>query len=148
MRKLRIAFSKKEKSDRLLAKLNELHEAGEVVEAQYEAMKEEYSTFLEQAEADLSALQSELKERLERSESELSRQKQELENLEVRIKVGELSSEHSRRQENRLRRQTEKLETEVKELTRLLAAASSEDLGGFIDVPLQRGRRPTRKRRH
>ena len=147
MRKLQIAFSKTEKGKRLLAKLEELRQSEDVTEAQYDAMKDEYSTFLEGAEEELETLRNDLQLRRDRAQEEHDRLKQELDNLEVRIKVGELPGDRSHRQESRLRRQVEKREAQVVELTQLCGASSSEDLGGQIDVPIQRGRKSDRRRK-
>ncbi|MBE0635258.1 CdvA-like protein [Candidatus Bipolaricaulota bacterium] len=146
MRKLQIAFSKTEKGKRLLENLEELHQNQEVTEAQFDAMKSEYSTFLKEAETELETLQKELQQRHDTAVKEHERFKQELANLEIRIKVGELPGGGSQRQETRLRKQVVNLEAQVEELTRLIAASSSEDLGGHIDVPIQQGLKLGRRR--
>jgi len=147
MRKLRIAFSKKEKGEQLLSKLEELEEEGELEDAQYETMKEEYGQLLGEGNSEIKGIKEGLTKTLEATREELESYSQELKNLEVRIKVGELSTDKSRRQEKKLRTKVEKLKQKAEDLESLLSASSSDDLGGFIDIPSRKkaaGR--TRKR--
>lgn len=56
MRKLRIAFSKREKAEKLLANLEELKEKEEVGDERYGLMKEEYERLREEGELEVEAL--------------------------------------------------------------------------------------------
>lgn len=56
MRKLRIAFSKREKAEKLLANLEEIKGKEEVGEERYGLMKEEYARLLKEGELEIDAL--------------------------------------------------------------------------------------------
>ncbi len=147
MRKLRIAFSKKEKAARLLANLEELKESGEIDEERYGLMKQEYEQLAHEGEIELSGLRDEIQRELDTTRKELGLYEKERENVELRIKVGELSADQAVRQERRAQGKTRKLEQKIEGQEKLLTADSSEDVGGYIDFPLGsrgRGGRPRR----
>jgi len=110
MRKLQIAFSKKEKAQRLLTNLKQLQET-------------EDEKLSRQAEAARTRLELTSKEH---------------EDLKVRIRVGELDEKRNARRLAKLEKTVERLSTELEQFENLLNATSSEELGGFLDIPLQR----------
>jgi len=90
MRRLQLAFSKKEKAEKLLPNLENLKKEGSIDDDQYEAMRNEYISLLEEGKSEISAIKDELTQTLEASRTDLEAFTQELKNLQVRIKVGEL----------------------------------------------------------
>ncbi len=147
MRKLRVAFSKKEKAARLLANLEELKASSEIDEEQYGVMKQEYEQLAHEGEIELSGLHDEIQRELDATRKELGLYEKERENVELRIKVGELSADQAVRQERRAQGKTRKLEQKIESQEKLLAAESSEDVGGYIDVSVGPRRRSGRLRR-
>ena len=142
-----MAFSKKEKAARLLEKLEELRAAGEVDDEQFGLMKEEYEQLAREGDIELEGLRGELERDIEAARKELALYEKERANVELRIKVGELSAKEAVRQERRAQGKTRKLEVRIEDLEKLLAAESSEDTGGFIDVPVKGRRGPRRRTR-
>ena len=147
MRKLQIAFSKREKAKKLLANLEELKVKKEIEEERYGLMKEEYERLRKEGELELEAIRDELTRELEASRKELEVYQEELKNLELRIKVGELSADRFIKQEKRTRGKAKRLEQQIENLEELLKAEASEDVGGFVDVPVKGRARAQRFRR-
>jgi len=138
MRKLQIAFSKKEKGSRLLANLEQLKESGDVPEERFQALHEEYSALRVEGEEEIAQITDRIEQQAETCGARLETTSAELEDLEVRIRVGELDEKKNARRLKNLRRTVERLNKERQELDELLNATSSEDLGGFLDIPLKR----------
>lgn len=134
MKRLQIAFSKKEKAEGLLANLEGLKEEGHVEDDQYEALKGEYTGLLEEGNSEIEAIKEELRGRLEARRQNLDTHTQELKSLEARIKVGEIPKERYEGKVERTRSKVEDLQEEIANLEGLLQADSSADVGGFIDV--------------
>jgi len=143
MKKLRIAFSKKEKGEQLLGKLEELKEKGEVEDEQYEKKKEHYARLVEEGQLELEAIKDGLSSKLEALKRELESYPDSLKDLKLESKVGEISASRYMRQEQRIRRKVQKLRREINDLELLVKAETANEAGGFIDVPLERrvGRR-------
>jgi len=137
MKKLRIALSKKEKAEQLLSKLEKLQERDEVDAAHYEALEEEYTALLDEGNAEFEKITQKLSERLAKCRDHLGAYAQEQADLEVRIKVGELSEKKNRGRLKKLRKRVRRLEKQVEKLETLVNATSSKELGGFVDIPLK-----------
>lgn len=140
MNRLQIAFSKKEKAEKLLPNLENLKKEGSIDDEQYEAMKSEYTSLLEAGKSEISAIKDELTGTLEASRTDLEAFTQELKNLQVRIKVGELPAAQYERRVQKTRSKIEDLKKKITETEKLLQARSSTDVGGFIDVQLGKKR--------
>jgi len=138
MRKLRIAFSKLEKGEQLLSRLNELKENDEVETDPYEKKKEQYERLIEEGKLEVDAIKGALSTKLEALRKDLEKYPQELKDLELKSKVGEIPASSYMRQDQRIRNRIKKLEDEVRETEQLLAAETAEDAGGFIDIPLEK----------
>jgi len=138
MRKLRIAFSKREKGEQLLTRLNELQANGEVEEAAYEKKKEQYERLIEEGSLEVDAIKGALSTKLDALRKDLEKFPQELKDLELKSKVGEIPASTYMRQDQRIRARIKKLEDDARNTEQLLAAESAEDAGGFIDVPLDK----------
>jgi len=142
MRKLQIAFSKKEKAEQLLANLEELKEQGDLEETRYEAMKAEYESLLSEGESEIEAIKEGLAKASEPYYKDVEIYTQELKNLEMRFKVEEVSEERYRQEEQRVRSKLERTEQRVAQSENLLQATSSAEVGGFIKVRLKKTSAP------
>lgn len=141
MRRLQIAFSKKEKTEKFLPNLENLKREGSIDDEQYEALKSEYTSLLEESKAEISAIKDELTRTLEASREDLEAFTQELKNLQARIKVGELPAAQYERRVQKTRSKIEDLKKKISETEKLLQANSSAEVGGFIDVQLGKKRK-------
>ena len=146
MRKLQIAFSKKEKAEQLLANLEELKEQGDLEETQYEAMKAEYESLLTEGETEIEAIKEELAKASEPYRKDIEIYSQELKNLEMRLKVGDLSEDKYKQEKQRVRSRLERIEQRVAQSESLLQATSSAEVGGFIDVRMKKASAPPKEK--
>ena len=102
-RELQMAFSRKEKNEKLLSNLEKLREEGSVIDEQYESMKSNYTEMINEATSAIEQIKNGLSRDLENEEKTLETYKQELKNLEVRFKVGELSADKYKKSEQKAR---------------------------------------------
>ncbi|MBN1859669.1 CdvA-like protein [Candidatus Bipolaricaulota bacterium] len=138
MRKLQLAFSKKEKGEQLLARLEELNDAGEVSEEQYTSKKEQYTQLIQEGASEIEAVRTSLATKVEALKRDLEKYPQELEDLELKSKLGEIEAESYARREQRIRAKIERIEKDLKENEDLLDAETAEDAGGFIEIKLEK----------
>ena len=134
VRNLRIALSKIEKGSQLIERLNELKKSDEVDDAAYESKLEQFETLVKEGETELEAIRGVLTTKLAALRRDLERYPQELKDLELKSKLGEIDASAFMRQDQKLRARIKKLEDDVEETDRLLAAETAEAAGGFIDV--------------
>jgi hypothetical protein len=135
---LRQTFSLREKAASLLSNLERLKEEKSIEEEQYNAMKQNYTTILEQTESEIRVIKGKLQEELIDKQRTLEVYGQELKSLEARYKVGELAVEEYLKAESRAKNQIKKSEERIAELKSLIESQNSADMGGYIDVPLKR----------
>ena len=138
MRKLRMAFSKKEKGEQLLTRLDELKDAGEVDDEQYERKKAQYVHLLDEGTQELEAIRKSLTAKLEALQRDLERFPEELKELELKSKLGEIDAESFANREEKLRAKISKLEEDARETQALLDADSAEAAGGTIEIQLEK----------
>lgn len=138
VRKLQLAFSKKEKGEQLLARLEELNDAGEVSEEQYTSKKEQYTQLIQEGASEIEAVRTSLATKVEALKRDLEKYPQELEDLELKSKLGEIEAESYARREQRIRAKIERIEKDLKENEDLLDAETAEDAGGFIEIKLEK----------
>lgn len=138
MKRLRVAFSKKEKAEKLLSNLENLKKEENIDNDQYEVLKSQYASLLEEGKSEISAIKDELIRTLEASREDLEAFTQELKNLQVRIKVGELPAAQYEARVQKTRSKIENLKKKITETEKLLQASSSAEVGGFINVQLGR----------
>jgi chromosome segregation ATPase len=136
MKSLRVALSKIEKGSQLLERLKELKKDGEVEDEPYAAKKEQYEGLIAEGKSELESIRSSLSTKLESLKRDLEKYPQELKDLELQSKLGEIDADTFTRKEQKLRARIDKLEENVEETERYLAAKTAEDAGGFIDVSL------------
>jgi hypothetical protein len=133
-RELQRAFSGKEKYEKLLSNLEALKGKGVVTEDQYTSMKTGYQRSQEQAVATVNQLKMKLTQDIQSEETNVQRQNMELQNLDARFKVGEIRADDLQKAEQRIRVKIQRSESTVKDLNRLIAAQSSADVGGYVEV--------------
>ena len=138
VRKLQLAFSKVEKGKELLARLEELNDAGEVTEEQYTSKKEQYSQLVEEGTKEVESIKTSLTTKIEALKRDLERFPKELEDLELKSKLGEIPAESFARREQRLRAKIERLEKDVEDNEKLLEAETADDAGGYIEIKLEK----------
>lgn len=138
MKKLRIAFSKKERGQQLMDRLKELKKAGEVEDEQYGQKKEQYTQLIEEGAQEVETIKASLSAKLEALNRDLEKFPAELKDLELKSKLGEIESDAYVRKEQRLRAKITRLEEDAKETEALLAAKTAEDAGGYIEVQLEK----------
>jgi len=134
-RELQAQFSKKERTQKLLDNLEKLNSSGSLGPEQYAQMKKGYETTLLEAENGLSDIKQNLAHQLTSEQRNLQIFTQEQSNNEARFQVGELKQDEFARMLQRSRAKIEKIKSRIAELERLLASASSADVGGYVDKP-------------
>jgi len=138
VRKLQLAFSKMEKGKQLLARLEELNDAGEITEEQLTSKKEQYSQLIEEGTKEIESIRTALVTKVEALKRDLEKYPKELEDLELKSKLGEIPAESYARREQRLRAKIDRLEKDVEENEKLLEAETAEDAGGYIEIKLEK----------
>ena len=133
-RELQRAFSGKEKYEKLLSNLEALKGKGVVTEDQYSSMKTGYQRSQEQAVATVNQLKMKITQDIQSEETNIQRQNVELQNLDARFKVGEIRADDLQKAEQRIRVKIQRSQSTVKDLNRLIAAQSSADVGGYVEV--------------
>jgi len=136
---LQLAFSRKEKNEKLLSNLEKLREEGSITIEQYESMKSNYTQIINEATSAIEQIKSGLSRDIESEEKTLETYKQELKNLEARFKVGELSADEYQKSEQRIKSKIDKGQAKVSELKRLHESKSSADVGGYAELEERKG---------
>ena len=138
MKKLRIALSKKQKGEQLIARLKELKKDGELDDGQFEAKQAQYAQLVEEGTKELEGIRESLTLKKEALDRDLERYPADLKDLELKNKLGEIDANQFARQEQRLRSKIDRLEKDLDETQKLLAAKTAEEAGGFIDIQLEK----------
>jgi len=138
MRKLQVILSKVQKLETVLANTRDLHDQGELKEDVFQFQIAKYKSLLKQAREDLTAIRESLKRSRERQHGIIQTLRQESDVLEARFKIGEISVNDYRKQDKRLRSKTARAEQRLREINQLMSAESPAQVGGFVDVPLER----------
>ena len=138
-RELQARFSKKERTQNLLDNLEKLNSTGSLGPEQYAQMKKGYEATLLEAETGLADIKQNLTGQLASEQRSLQIFTQEQSNNEARFQVGELKQEEFARLSQRSRAKTDKIKARITELERLLASASSADVGGFVEKQASSG---------
>jgi hypothetical protein len=132
-RGLQVQFSKKERTQRLLDNLEKLNSTGSLSPEQYAQMKKGYEATLLEAGNGLADIKQNLTRELTSEQRNLEIFTQEQSNNEARFQVGELKQEEFAKLAQRSRAKVDRIKVRITELERLLASASSADVGGYID---------------
>ena len=138
------AFEAKEEVEGFLVKLERLRADESVPADQYEAIKEEYEQRLRSATDEIEAVRGQLGQQLEAKQAELDDERAKLDRLEIKQKVGELSTGDYENTSRELRARIEGLEGETADLRKLSEAGSSAEVAS-VKSPLEK-RRDERQR--
>ena len=127
-------LSEKEKYENSLSSLEELRVKGEVSEEQYNPLKDEYEKKITENKIKIEQLKKDLELELVGKKAEKNTLEKQRENLETRVKVGEIGYDASQKEKRKLDRQIERSEREVSNLQMLLFAEKASDIRGEIEV--------------
>lgn len=141
MKKLQVAYSKKEKAEKLLSNLEKLWEEEAITEEQYQTLKSEYEKVREDAISEVEQIKSRIKDKLKGLEKQLGTLKRDLSSFEARFKVGELSDENYSKVKRKIQAKIEKTGKRISHLETLINSKSSEEVGGYIDVEIMERQR-------
>lgn len=128
------ALSEKEKYENSLSSLEELKAKGEVSEEQYNSLKNEYEKKITENKVKIQQLKKDLELEVGSKKAEKNILEKQRENLETRVKVGEIGYNASQKEKRKLDRQIERSEREVSNLQMLLSAEKASDIRGKIEV--------------
>ena len=135
---LQEAFSRKEKIDGLLANLEELK--GGMEEEQQSKLKSEYNKTLLEASVEIQKIKERLSEQIVSLQKDLEMYQTESKDLDTRFKVGEVDAESYRKQGRKLAQEISKSEEEIAKYKTLLEVKTAAEVGGYIDVPLEKSK--------
>jgi hypothetical protein len=137
MWQLRQAFSRQEKTSKLLENLEKLRAEGTVDEGTYNRLKDEYQRSLEASKADIERIKGQLTTNVGKREEQLGKLNEELKILQGRFKVGELKEAEYERRRQRTSASIARTEREIAQLKNLISSTSSADVGGYADVDIK-----------
>jgi uncharacterized membrane protein YjjP (DUF1212 family) len=138
MKALQLALSRREKINQLITNLQGLKADGQVEDDQYDQMKTQYGSLLEQAEDNLNQIREALKTERDRVAQDLEACKKEMQNLQLRVKVGEIRPEEATRRLTKAQNRTTALSGRMAQLDGALAAESAMQVGGYVDVDVNK----------
>lgn len=127
-------LAEKEKYENSLSSLEELKAKGEVSEEQYNPLKEEYEKRITESKVKIQQLKKDLGLEFASKKAEKNILEKQRENLETRVKVGEIGYDASQKEKRKLDRQIERSEREVSNLQMLLSAEKASDIRGEVEV--------------
>ena len=133
--KLAQSFATKEEVDGFLSNLEQLKAEGSVTEEQYAKFKQDYQQRLDTIASEIAQVKSDIKKELETVQRDIETYRWELGKIETKYKVGELPLDKYQGTERDLRARLEGFETSAAELTRLIEANSSADIGVAVKKP-------------
>jgi hypothetical protein len=136
---LRLAYSMKEKTEGLLARLEELRNAASVSDDEYAAMRARYQDAMARATSQVETLKTFLRQRLDGRQQESQRLSEALEKLQAEAEAGGMPDYQINARRSEMQRQLAMARAEVEAIEPVLAAETSADLGGFVNVNLDTG---------
>jgi len=128
------ALSEKEKYENSLSSLEELKAKGEVSEEQYNSLKEEYEKRITENKIKIEQLKKDLELEVGSKKTEKNTLEKQRENLETRVKVGEIRYDVSQKEKRKLDRQIERQRKEIANLQMLLSAEKASDIRGEVET--------------
>ena len=135
---LRIALSKKEKADSLLANLDELKSKDEVDEQQYERMKKEYSGKINIVKGEVEAIRKSIRSELDELEKDIMAYGKERNDFNVGLQVGELTEDEVGERIDDMENKIEGAKEKKSELEKLLQVENSKILNNYGDIDVRR----------
>lgn len=132
-RSLQIAFSKKEKSEKQLKKLETFEAADEDESVYIRNTQEKHKKNLLESKNEILEIKQKIDDEIAEKKEILLQYTKEYNNLNTALKVGEITQEESDKKVDRIKKKFEKDNEKLAELTLLKKSTSSGDVGGFID---------------
>jgi hypothetical protein len=132
-RELQIAFSEKEKTERLLSNLENLSAQGSVTPDQYTQIKAGYQNNLSVAASTILQVKSRIAQSIEYQKTNIGLFSHELQNLETRFRIGEITIEEFQKSQQKTQAKIQKMHNTVSGLQKLFNAQSSAEVGGYLD---------------
>lgn len=136
---LRLAYSLKEKAEKLLASLEELRATEELSDDEYGTMRKRYLDAVARATSQVDSLKAALGRRRGDHEQEAERESRALDQLQADAGARQLLDYQVADRRASIERRLAAARAQTEEIARALAAESAEDLGGFVDVDLETG---------
>jgi len=137
---LRTAYAMKERAEFLLSKLDKLKAEGSITDTEYQTLKAEYISMLNDALPWIDSIKAELQKELDGWEKELEKLEQQLSLLRARLKVGEITSETYRETGKPLEGKVKSLQDRMFQLQTLISSTSSADIGGPKDISIPKSK--------
>jgi hypothetical protein len=132
--KLAKVFATKEEVDGFISNLEHLKSDGSITSDMYSSLKSDYEQRRNASLSEIDRVKGEIKELLAASQRERDNQASELRKLEIRYKTGELTEDEYRASQRTLQGTVEYLDDRIIDLSALLKAQSSSDIGGTGDT--------------
>jgi len=133
-KKLKAAYSRKEKAELLLSNLEKLKAEESITEDQYGVLKAEYTKMHEDAIFEVNSIKARIKKKLASKARELEIFQLELNNLQVRFEVGQIPAKTYMKREKGPKKKWEKLEKQVSELQALVNSSCSADISAPVGI--------------
>lgn len=137
MKKLQLAYSRKEKLEKLMANLENLKTENGITQEQYDSIKNNYKNLYAESVKAVDDIKVTLKSDLGKKQGELTNLNQELDNLNVRAKIGEMPAAEMQKSQERINSTIQTRQKEVATLEALINAESSSDVGGYVEVNIE-----------
>ncbi len=132
--KLSAVFQNKEKIDSFLSNLENLKLSEGLDNSQYEDLKKEYLLKLDTINAEISAIKKSVGTKMVELEGDLKAYNKEHNDLNIRLKIGELAEQDCSKKLSKLETKIEAASQEKSELRLLLDVSSTEDLEDYIVI--------------
>jgi len=137
MKKLQLAYSRKEKLEKLMTNLENLKKEEGITQEQYDSIKTNYNNLYSESVKTVDNIKSTLKSDLGKKQGELTNLNQEKDNLNVRAKLGEMPPAEVQKSQDRINSTIQTRQKEVTDLEALITSGSSSDVGGYVEVSIE-----------
>lgn len=137
MSALQKVFSQHEKIKAIIAALDKINDEGKIELEQYKKLKTSYDAYLKKALENLKAIRNKLKEEFNQIQINISNLNNEGRNILLQYEAGELSKEEANKMLQPIKSNLEVCQHQLNRLKLQLAARSSKDLGGYVEVDLR-----------
>jgi len=134
MTALQRAFSRHEKTRRMLANLEELKKNDAVNADEYAQLKTQYQVLLDAATENLKAIRNQIKEQRQQAQETLNKLQADASDISIRVKVGELAPKKVTAELGAIQSKKDACTKSILQCDGWLAARSSMDVGGYVDV--------------
>lgn len=135
-RRLRRAFSHREKARQLERECARAYDAGRIESTRYASLREFYAKHIREAEASIHALRKEAQERRASFLEQFGTVDAAQGALSQQLAAGTIKPEAANRKNRKLMKTANECRQAMAECDRLLAITSADEAGGFLDLPL------------